>query len=107
MPARSERWSGRIRASVAADADRVFEIVDTLDQLGFSTSLTHARGRWRVELRRTEAPTVELLRRVAAMFERAFPDRDAARLVVEIGGRTYRLGPRDAKENGAKGGGTR
>jgi hypothetical protein len=91
-----QRWRGRIRASVSADADRVFEVVGLLDDLGFSTHLTHAHGRWQVELHRPKAPTVALLHRVVALFERAFPGRDAVTIVIDVGGRSYRLGRRAA-----------
>lgn len=100
--AEPQRWRGRIRASVRADADRVFEVVALLDELGFSTHLTHADGRWQVELHRTKAPTVALLHRVVALFERAFPGRDAVTIVIDVGGRSYRLGRRPADERKGK-----
>ena len=85
------RWDGRIRASVAIDADRVLDLVEAFDVLGFTTQVAHGGGRWHVVLRRAEAPDAAVLREVVGVLERVAQAGRPAEVVVETGNRRYRL----------------
>jgi hypothetical protein len=92
------RWSGRIRAAVDVEADRVLDLVEAFDVLGFTTQVDRSGGCWQVELRRGEAPDAAVLREVVSVLERACTVTRRAEIVVETGDRSYRLPLRGAGE---------
>ena len=99
------RGSGpwRIRGTVVGEAGRLFELVERLEELGFSSQVAAVGGNWEVDIRSTDVPTSDLLRRVVQLFGRAFPGDRTASLVLEVGERRYWLGPRPGLPEGGSG----